>query len=76
MSGKVYRGYLITPKHEPDGEGNGWEVCAPEDATSWLIENANDDPIASADTYEKAVAYIDKLQAPAPEMRADWRELA
>jgi hypothetical protein len=52
------------PHNEPDGEGNGWADCKPEEATGWIVfdDDLTDDShfeiVEMFDTEEKAKAFI------------------
>jgi hypothetical protein len=51
--------YQILPRHEPDGEGNGWETCREKLATAFLVVDLRTDEDADAfDTRGQAQAYV------------------
>ena len=53
-----------SPHNEPEGEGNGWADCPPEEATAWIVfdDDLTDDShfeiVALCDTEAQAQAYI------------------
>jgi hypothetical protein len=51
--------YQILPRHEPDGEGNGWETCREKLASAFLVVDLRTDEDADAfDTRGQAQAYV------------------
>jgi hypothetical protein len=61
--------YAIEPHNEPDGEGNGWCVCALADATSWAVF-LYDDLIEAFPTEAQALAYVALAEGKADD---NWR---
>lgn len=49
------------PMNEPNGEGNGWDLCEPADATSWAIEDRDGNVIDAYPTKGLADAEILRL---------------
>lgn len=52
----------IRPSNEPSGEGNGWDDCAEEDATSWQVWTGGKEAgecIAAFDTRHEAETFCD-----------------
>lgn len=51
------------PHNEPDGEGNGWADCPPEEATGWIVIDDDTDEdsmrfLAIFDTKAEAEEWI------------------
>jgi hypothetical protein len=59
--------YTIEPMNEPNGEGNGWDHCAEDEATIFVVcENATDDDqgaVEDFDTMAEAVEFVKRLEA-------------
>jgi len=58
--------YVIAASNEPDGEGNGWYDCKPEDATMWIVwDDMEDQSIYAAETERDAVFWLaDRIAQP------------
>ena len=53
---------LIECTYEPRGEGNGWDICARDVATSFLVIDDSGDPVAAFDTLGAALAQFPSAQ--------------
>jgi hypothetical protein len=52
--------YHIEPSNEPDGPETGWELCAEDKATCWIVYRNNEEQIgafSSRQEAEEVVAY-------------------
>jgi hypothetical protein len=61
----MVRRYLIEPRNEPRGEGNGWDLCPYAEATGYAVwciwEDGEDEFLSQFDTREAAQEFISKI---------------
>jgi hypothetical protein len=57
--------FQILPRHEPDGEGNGWETCSEALASAFLVVDLRtDEDVEVFDTRAQAQAYVNSTLDP------------